>query len=448
LAADSNEAARSTAGVQHRRGGGGGGSAVATPPAPPAPATQPATTTTATPPDYNNTTTTTDLAFIQAAQRLEALLRGAQDGEDELLAAALEASAEGDGGAAERLRLSAALGCLVTAAAVAICWLCGKDPAGGASLSASSLRAAAVGALLSAPVAGLRHWAWSSPTAARLLPVLPDLRLRLAQASGPWVRGLAPAQLAALAAAETIPVTFLLLPAAQGAFSASWAWAASAWAGAAGVGAASASAASAASSAWPSSAAAAASSLAALGGGAAAVVSSSSSSAAAAAPAAVSAATAVAASGAEDGSGTTTAAAALAALAATAAVAAAARYADLCPTQAEYDAVGAAVASCDRFYRLTAAGADESSLSSSSSETQQRSSSPAPEQAALAFKATALSWASVREDAAAAGAIMQATDVALLGAAWHLTGDLTSAAVCALIVAGVDYHHVQRLSSG
>jgi len=376
-----------------------------------------------------------DAAFAQAAARLEALLRGAQDGEDELLAAALEASEDGDGGAGERLRLSAALGCLVTAAAVAICWLCGRDPAGGASLSPASLEAAAVGALLAAPLSAARHWGWSSPQAARLLPVLPDLRLRLAQASGPWVRGLAPAQLAALAAAETLPVTFLLLPAAQGAFSASWAWAASAAAGAA--------------AAWPSSAASAASSFAAASVAAASSAASGHSSAGAAAAAASSAAAAASEAG---GGGDAGGAAALAALAVTAGIAAVARYADLSPSQEEYEAVGDAVAACDRFYRLTGAapppqGSEEDSAAAAGAGSPAPAAPVRPERAALAFKAVALSWASVREDAAAAGAAVQAADVLLLGAAWHATGDLTSAAVCALIVAGVDYHHLQRYAS-
>lgn len=464
-ASDSNEASTVHSGGPSSRRPGSSAALAQTPP----PSSAPSAARATAPPSHTHQTTTTpttpttDAAFAQAAQRLEALLRGAQDGEDELLQAALEAAEEGDGGAAERLRLSAALGCLVTAAAVAICWLCGRDPTGGASLSASSLRAAAVGALLAAPVAAARHWGWSSPAAAEALPVLPDLRLRLAQASGPWVRGLAPAQLACLAAAETLPVTFLLLPAAQGAFSASWAWAASAAAGAASWASwpAAGAAAAAASSSFASAAAVAAAAVSTApvggaGGAAAAVAVSSSSSSSVAAAAAAAAATAAAATTTTDST-----AAAVVALAVTAAVAAAARYADLCPTQAEYDAVGAAVASCDRFYRLTGAlspaaammeddgksGRAASPLLALDIDNSGDAAPPPPEQAALAFKAVALSWASVREDAASAGAAVQAADVLLLGAIWHATGDFTSAAVAALIVAGVDYHHLQRYSS-
>lgn len=63
---------------------------------------------------------------------------------------------------------------LVSAAASAVCWLCGIDPLGGASLSLHTARAAAVGGAAAVPLVAGKALLWSEG-ARRQLPFLEDI---------------------------------------------------------------------------------------------------------------------------------------------------------------------------------------------------------------------------------------------------------------------------------
>ena len=76
--------------------------------------------------------------------------------------------------AGSKLALCLLAGGLISAGAAAVCWLCGLDPAGGASLSADTLRAAAVGGAAAAPLVALKAVLWSE-AARRELPFLEDI---------------------------------------------------------------------------------------------------------------------------------------------------------------------------------------------------------------------------------------------------------------------------------
>jgi len=77
--------------------------------------------------------------FVESLVNL-ALLPYHRDGEEELVSQALEAEP-----APTKLAFAAAAGSIILVGASAICWLCGTDPLGGASLSPHSLKAAEVG---------------------------------------------------------------------------------------------------------------------------------------------------------------------------------------------------------------------------------------------------------------------------------------------------------------
>ena len=76
--------------------------------------------------------------------------------------------------ASSKLALCLLAGGLISAGAAVVCWLCGLDPAGGASLSADSLRAAAVGGAAAAPLVALKALLWSE-AARREMPFLEDI---------------------------------------------------------------------------------------------------------------------------------------------------------------------------------------------------------------------------------------------------------------------------------
>lgn len=96
--------------------------------------------------------------------------------------------------AEQKLALCLLASGLVSGGAALVCWLCGLDPLGGASLSVASLHAAAVGGAASAPLVGAKALLWSE-TARRELPFLEDIHR--AQV-GTWPR-------AAVGAARTFP---------------------------------------------------------------------------------------------------------------------------------------------------------------------------------------------------------------------------------------------------
>jgi len=112
------------------------------------------------------------------------------------------------------------LGGIITAAAVIICTLCNRDPWGGATLSVDSLYMAAVGALAGLPLVALRVWSWS-PAAAKSVPALEDMHASQLQLVAPWFMRMSRAHIFVMMALEVLPLTMLLLPAAQGAIEAS-----------------------------------------------------------------------------------------------------------------------------------------------------------------------------------------------------------------------------------
>ena len=63
-----------------------------------------------------------------------------------------------------------------------VCWVCGLDPLGGASLSAATARAAAVGGAAAAPLVALKALLWSEP-ARRQWDVLDDIHRRQVRAA-------------------------------------------------------------------------------------------------------------------------------------------------------------------------------------------------------------------------------------------------------------------------
>lgn len=160
--------------------------------------------------------------YVAAALRLESLISGVGDGEEELFAnMLLEEDAE------SKLSVNAAVGAVVLVASATICWLCGKDPAGGASLSISSLSAAAVGAAAALPLVAYKLLAWS-PESHSANPTLATLHSALTNVNRPWLSGMCRRQLGVQLALDTLPLLFLLLPAAQAGLTASWDWSADA----------------------------------------------------------------------------------------------------------------------------------------------------------------------------------------------------------------------------
>lgn len=107
--------------------------------------------------------------FRAAGQRLRNLLNGVGDGEEEMLNNMLEEQP-----AEEKMAMCLFAGGLISTAAAAVCWLCGLDPLGGASLSFDSLRAAAVGGAAATPLVAAKALLWSEG-ARRQLPFLEDI---------------------------------------------------------------------------------------------------------------------------------------------------------------------------------------------------------------------------------------------------------------------------------
>ncbi|KAL4429002.1 hypothetical protein ABPG77_006041 [Micractinium sp. CCAP 211/92] len=145
-----------------------------------------------------------------AGQRLRNLLSGVGDGEEEMLNSMLEEQP-----AEQKLALCLLASGLVSGGAALVCWLCGLDPLGGASLSVASLHAAAVGGAASAPLVGAKALLWSE-TARRELPFLEDIHRAQVEAFKPVMANLNTAQTAVLVASEVVPGLLILLPAATG----------------------------------------------------------------------------------------------------------------------------------------------------------------------------------------------------------------------------------------
>eukprot|EP00889_Picochlorum_renovo_P000894 jgi/Picre1/27924/NNA_000886.t1 len=108
--------------------------------------------------------------YLRAGKRLDLLISGLGDGEDELLDSTLmEQSTE------TKLGLAVLAGSLVAGAAVLCCVLLDLDPAGGARLSIDSLIAAGIGLCAAVPLCVFKNALWSE-TAFQELPFLEDLQ--------------------------------------------------------------------------------------------------------------------------------------------------------------------------------------------------------------------------------------------------------------------------------
>lgn len=297
--------------------------------------------------------------FFAASIRLQSLLKGVGDGEEELLSSTLAES-----GPDEKLQVNVVLGGGITVAAFFICWLCGKDPWGGASLSLHSLQSAALGALFAVPLSAARVWSWSRDAYHRV-PALEDMHRSQLEVTSPWLTGLGTPHLATLVALECLPLLFLLLPAAQGAITSTMAL----------------------------------------------YNEMLQNSLHCSLPEQTSA---------------------VIAILLTATVAGVGKGFESGVSEEEYSLVNSAVNNADRYYRVMAMD--------STSQVQDA------ERAALAFKAVAVAWMQSKEAASQLAGFISFVDVVFLGVVWHATGDLTSAAVASLLVNGVDYYYLHRLS--
>lgn len=114
-----------------------------------------------------------------------------------------------------KLQTSAILGGLVCAAAATISLLCAKDPWVSIPNPDDTFSWAAVGALAVLPLVGLRMWSWT-PDASKSLPALEDMHHTQLQIVTPWFHRMSGAHVAVMMALEVLPMTLLLLPAAQG----------------------------------------------------------------------------------------------------------------------------------------------------------------------------------------------------------------------------------------
>lgn len=153
--------------------------------------------------------------FVQASNRLQSLLAGVGSGEDEFVDNMIQEDLP-----ESRLQMQAVLGGVVTVLAVAVATLAGEDPWGGASLTGGSLFAAGVGAIAALPLVMLRSWSWS-PQAAKVMPALEDMHMAQVTLQAPWFARSSSWHVFAMLALEVLPITMLLLPAAQGGLMAS-----------------------------------------------------------------------------------------------------------------------------------------------------------------------------------------------------------------------------------
>lgn len=95
--------------------------------------------------------------------------------------------------------------------------------AGGASFSLHSLQAAALGALAAIPLVTYKLNFWS-PDTKQQNPTVSALHKALIDNAKPWIQGMTSGQMAVHVVLDTLPVLFLMLPAAQAGLTASFAW--------------------------------------------------------------------------------------------------------------------------------------------------------------------------------------------------------------------------------
>jgi len=332
--------------------------------------------------------------FQAAALRLQNLLAGVGDGEDELLESLVaEETPEA------KMQAHIAIGGIVTLVSVAICTLCGQDPWGGMGLNPETGAAALIGALAGIPMAAGRWWSWS-PAGAATMPALEDMHLAQNQLVAPWMCRMAPWHVGLQMVLEVAPVTLLLLPAAQGGLLASLDMYTTALHGLAAAGVA-------------------------VGDSHAAV-----------------------AAGVGDGG---QAVARAGCLALTAGVAALGKGLELDVSEHEYEVVAAAMDNADRYYRVmsveagpsaaaAASAASSSSASDGGSGTGSGGGAADSARAALAFRSVAQTWMDTRHEASIAAAATCFTDVMLLGGLWYAAGNLAAPLVAAFAINAVDYH--------
>jgi len=126
--------------------------------------------------------------YLAAGQRLDRLLSGLGDGEDELLDSMLqEQSTE------KKIGLAALAGGLVVGAAVLCCLFLDLDPFGGMRPGLSSVMAALTGALVSVPICVFKNALWSEDADIQL-PFLKELQRTQINDFKPILSGLNPAQ--------------------------------------------------------------------------------------------------------------------------------------------------------------------------------------------------------------------------------------------------------------
>lgn len=148
--------------------------------------------------------------YQAAGQRLQALLAGVGDGEEELLNSMLMNETV-------EFKVTSALvaGGLISGLACVFCWVAGLDPLGGASLSKDSFHAAVVGGAASLPLVVLRVLLWSNG-ARRQFPFLEEILMRQIADFEPVLNRLSPVQTLAILGSEVIPAILLLLPTSVG----------------------------------------------------------------------------------------------------------------------------------------------------------------------------------------------------------------------------------------
>jgi hypothetical protein len=148
--------------------------------------------------------------YRAAGQRLERLLAGAGDGEEELLNSLLmEEDVD------RKVFIAALAGVGISTVACVACWACGLDPVGGASLSLGSLRAALIGGAAALPLVAIKGFLWSDK-AHSTLPFLEDVQQQQINEFQPILYQLNPAQTVLVMGSEVIPGLLILLPAATG----------------------------------------------------------------------------------------------------------------------------------------------------------------------------------------------------------------------------------------
>jgi hypothetical protein len=95
--------------------------------------------------------------------------------------------------------------------------------AGGASLSLNSLQAGLIGAAAAAPLVAYKLFSWSS-IAQQDNPTLAALKRSQTDVARPWLSNMDGRQLTAHVVLDTLPLLFLMLPAAQAGLTASFNW--------------------------------------------------------------------------------------------------------------------------------------------------------------------------------------------------------------------------------